>query len=304
MLLGGIFFGLSFLGGGWWQEFTSSTTLFDVWVLGGFLYYLLLFWSVGLFYIVLDHYQKPHWLFRYKIQSNSKIDTYEKQVKRLPKAIWVVLRNQFAGTLPALILVYAVLIETGYDWTLPIPSYGMILMQLGVLLLVEEVGFFTVHYVLHTKKLYATIHRIHHEYTESIGISTHYVHFLEHLAGNLFPILVGLVLFHIHIVVFTIWITFAIINAVHSHSGYNFPWMSYSVHHDYHHYRVRGNYGVLGILDRLFKTDVYFLELHRDYLRQTRSDRNPMSTPELAQSFDRNRTQTLPVVGDEPQRRT
>jgi sterol desaturase/sphingolipid hydroxylase (fatty acid hydroxylase superfamily) len=37
--------------------------------------------------------------------------------------------------------------------------------------------------------------------------------------------------------------------------------MSYAVDHDWHHYRARGKYGTIGLLDRIFGTDREFRAL-------------------------------------------
>ena len=54
--------------------------------------------------------------------------------------------------------------------------------KLGIwLFLAQEVLFFSAHYALHSRRLFRSIHHIHHRFRQPIGISTHYVHFAEHL---------------------------------------------------------------------------------------------------------------------------
>jgi len=67
------------------------------------------------------------------------------------------------------------------------------------------------------------------------------------------------------------WIGLAVTNALHSHSGYNFPWQAWSIHHDFHHFKNRGNFGVLGLLDWLFKTDGSMRVLHEAYVAEQES---------------------------------
>jgi hypothetical protein len=45
------------------------------------------------------------------------------------------------------------------------------------------------------------------------------------------------------------WYLVATSFTVHHHSGYHFPLLPSPEFHDWHHYRFRGNYGVLGLMD-------------------------------------------------------
>ena len=261
-----------------WQSLAQTMPLDILFIGGGFTFYMVWFWLVSLPYLLLDHYQKPHFLFRYKIQSRKDGSTSTLAPGRLRHTIGVVLRNQLLGTLPVLVAVYFILAWRGMSYDQAFPGWVEIVWHLAVFLLCEEILFYTVHRTLHQKRFYGTIHRIHHEYKESICIVTHYVHFAEHLLGNLMPIFAGAILLGSHPVTIVLWIGLGVTNALHTHSGYHFPWMAYSLHHDYHHYRVRGNYGVLGVLDWLLKTDGPFMTLHKNYRsEQTQRDEHKKS---------------------------
>ncbi|MCP4810701.1 MAG: hypothetical protein GY913_10650 [Proteobacteria bacterium] len=45
------------------------------------------------------------------------------------------------------------------------------------------------------------------------------------------------------------------------HSGYAVPWLSWSVHHDWHHYKYNEAFGTYGVLDRILGTDEAFRAL-------------------------------------------
>lgn len=105
-------------------------------------------------------------------------------------------------------------------------------------------------------------HRIHHEYKESTGIATHYVHWVEHMTGNLIPVFTGVVLSGCHVWEAMMWVAIVVVNAIHTHSGYHFPWMGYAVDQDCHHFHVFGNYGAMGVADRLLGTDKALREQH------------------------------------------
>jgi methylsterol monooxygenase len=43
-----------------------------------------------------------------------------------------------------------------------------------------------------------------------------------------------------------------------AHSGYNLPWNSYALQHDWHHYTHTENYGPIGFMDSLHGSDAAF----------------------------------------------
>lgn len=266
-----VLFLLEIYGAMWWESLSQSVPLDILFVGGGFTFYFLWFWAVAIPYLLLDHKKAPKFLYRYKIQSNQDGSTSTLPPGRLRHTVLVVLRNQFLGTLPVLVGVYHLFVWRGMSYEQSAPGWVTVAWQLALILAVEEILFYAVHRTLHRKRLYGKIHRIHHEYKESICISTHYVHFLEHLLGNLLPIFAGALILGSHPFTLIIWIALAVTNALHSHSGYHFPWMAYSLHHDYHHFRIRGNYGLLGVLDWMFGTDGPFLILHQTYMARQKT---------------------------------
>ncbi|MEC9464526.1 MAG: sterol desaturase family protein, partial [Myxococcota bacterium] len=223
-------------------------------------------------YLLLDHYRRPGWLYQFKIQIRRDGSASPVDFEKLWHTVRVVLFNQFFGTLPVLLLVFPLMVWRGMDPAQVAPPWFEVLWHLAVMLLVEEILFYVVHRALHHKYLYARIHKVHHEYKESIAITTHYVHYLEHIFGNLMPIFAGALIVGAHPLTILAWIGLAVTNALHSHSGYNFPWQAWSVHHDYHHFRIRGNYGVLGLLDWLLATDGPMRQVHARYVAEREQD--------------------------------
>jgi len=225
----------------------------------GFLFYFGWFWLLGGFYMLLDRYEAPRFLYRYKIQERDA--GKRRPAPSLRHAVKLVLFNQILGTLPVLLFAYWLLLLRGMDHAAPPPPWWMNLAHLVGIVLCAEVVFYTVHRALHRKFLFKHVHRVHHECRETFGIATHYVHYVEHLIGNLPTIFVGLVLINPHPLVALLWIWISVTNAIHTHSGYNFPFMTWAVDHDFHHYNTHGNYGSLGLLDRLFGTDAQMRRL-------------------------------------------
>ena len=222
----------------------------------GFGFYMLWFWLLGGLTILLDRRldapDPPGWLLRHRIQERAP--GVARKGPSLGRAVGVVLFNQVLGTLPALVAVYFLIQWRGVDLSAAPPPIWRMGLGLVGLVLVEELLFYGVHRAMHQKALFRRFHRIHHEFKESIGIATHYVHFLEHLLGNLLPIFAGVLIFGTHPLTTFIWVGLAVTNAIHTHSGYRWPGLPWSVEHDFHHWNITGSYGAIGLLDRLLGT--------------------------------------------------
>lgn len=268
-------------GQGWWDAFAANNTLFEVLVGWGFALYLAWFWLLGAIYFGLDRVRDRAALrpesartaferrvLRWEIQQPRSLAEREPDVSR-GRTLGLVVRNQFLGTWPALVVVWALLVWRGVAVDARLPPWWIILAQLGGIALLLEVAFYSVHRALHGKALFRAIHRVHHEYRKPTGVATHHVHYVEHLCGNLLPVFLGPVVLGVHPLVFMIWVVMAVFNAIHTHGGYAIPGLPYAHDHDFHHYRLRGNYGSLGLLDAILGTNREFvgLEPERDRAR-------------------------------------
>ncbi len=154
-----------------------------------------------------------------------------------------------------------------------LPDKFTLIWQLSFCLLVEDIGFSFCHRLLHSHPfLYKHIHKLHHQYSQAVGISATYTHPLEFAFGNMLP--VGMPCFilgsRMHIYTFLVWTVYRITSTTHAHSGYDFPWMpwdmlpmkSSSIYHDFHHSGgdFSGNFcGQMTIWDTIWGTNkVYY----------------------------------------------
>lgn len=270
-LLGAFLLFLHYWGNSSWQWMMQHMSL-GTFVVGiGFLFYLLVFWGVGGLYIWLSNSHQPAWLYKYKIQEVPEAKKNRKPRVPLSKSVKQVLFNQFFGTWPFLLGVYLVAVLIGYNVNIPIPAWWVAILQLVGLVLVEDILFFAMHHTMHRPWFFRRIHSKHHEYKESIAIATHYVHYVEHIFGNLLPVFAGVIILQPHPYVVLFWILIVVINALHTHSGFAFPFMSYSVHHDWHHYYVNGSFSAVGLMDQIFGTDKAFDEQKKQYAQRQKT---------------------------------
>ena len=237
-------------GGPAWAQVVDTFGVYGALIGGGFAFYMVWFWAIGGLYLVAD---ARGWWAKYRIQLRKP--GVARRGPTLARAVTVVLGNQLLGTLPALVLLTLALEARGVDLAAPPPGVGTIALHLVIFVMVEELLFYTVHRTLHAPRLFRRFHRIHHEFRESIGIATHYVHPVEHWVGNLMPVFAGVLLVGAHPVTILLWVTLAVANAIHTHAGYALPTMTWAIDHDFHHHNIKGSYGVLGLLDRITGTD-------------------------------------------------
>ncbi|KAL7083309.1 hypothetical protein ACP275_14G153300 [Erythranthe tilingii] len=174
----------------------------------------------------------------FKIQPNTKnslsdmLDCYRKVVITFVLAVG-----------PLQIFSYPVIKMIGIRTSLPLPSTSEVLLQLLAYFLVEDYANYWLHRMLHNKWGYENIHRVHHEYTAPIGFAAPYAHWAEIIILGLASFL-GPLIAPGHMVTFWLWMIVRQMEAVETHSGYDFPWspLKYipfygGAHfHDYHHF--------------------------------------------------------------------
>jgi len=145
------------------------------------------------------------------------------------------------------------------------PTYTEIVIQMATCMLIEDFIFYCMHSLLHTKYFYSKIHKVHHEYVESVAISATYSHFLEYILGNILPSSVAPLLLgkRMHFITYLVYVVMVLHESHDGHSGYTFSWSPHRVipltfdaeFHIFHHWKYHGNYSnYLSIWDRVFGT--------------------------------------------------
>jgi len=144
----------------------------------------------------------------------------------------------------------------------PFPGKWVMAAQIAFFFFMEDTWHYWFHRLFHFGWFYRNIHKVHHKYAAPFGLAAEYAHPAEVMALGVgtvgFPILyayvaktfVGLNLPDLHLFTITIWITLRLLQAVDSHSGYDFPWSlnkflpfwAGAEHHDAHHHYFIGNY--------------------------------------------------------------
>ena len=211
-----------------------------------YLTHILTFWTVGgiFFYFDLKTDNKNN-IKKYKIR-NKPIDW-----KFYQETAWDVARTHLFISLPFNIIISPLWEYFGCTWD----STHYSLFNIVIILLIEEIMFFYLHFIFHKNKfLYNKVHRKHHEWVNPVAISALYAHPLEIILCNYMPLMLGFFLTKFNFYCVLIMISVGTINALYVHSGYRLI-SNKKMGHYQHHIIYNKQYGVLGILDRIYKTN-------------------------------------------------
>jgi lathosterol oxidase len=161
-------------------------------------------------------------------------------------------------------LVYTDL--TAYPmWWLPV--------SVALSLILHDTYFYWMHRLLHHKKLFKLTHLVHHKSTNPSPWASYSFHFLESVVEGGVLVVLAFIL-PMHPIAIMLFIVLGFIINVYGHLGYEimpkslrhsflFEIINTSVHHNLHHSKFKGNYGLyFRIWDRVMGTE------HPDYVKE------------------------------------
>ena len=95
-----------------------------------------------------------------------------------------------------------------------------------VILFVQDFMFYWSHRTLHLPFLYKRVHKVHHEFYNTIAFASLYAHWFEWLFGNLMPVFINLFIFQdkLHVATFGLFNFYGVLKTHNAHSGYSFPY--------------------------------------------------------------------------------
>lgn len=174
-----------------------------------------------------------------KIQKSNRIDT----MLQYRKCISTVISNIFI-VIPVISIILTPLS--------PVHFYSFSdLYKFPINFVLIDILFYLSHRLMHVGFLYKKFHKKHHEIKKPISISALYLHPVDLIFSNFFPVVLPPFILGQGLIAFSLWIIISIFNTVYiSHQGIK----NLSEFHDYHHEKSMYNYGAELFMDRLFGT--------------------------------------------------
>jgi sterol desaturase/sphingolipid hydroxylase (fatty acid hydroxylase superfamily) len=247
-----------------------------------FLVLLTTFWHAlwvvfaNFFFYVLYHFNL---LEQYKVNPNPwpwKKDK-EEWNKMMWKSIGNILFNGFV-TLPLVqiggMALNGYVLPFGFK-TDDIPDWKRFGLNMIFCMYCEDMIYHWTHRFLHTGPIYTSIHKVHHEFSDTVGLATEYTHPLDYFFTGILPsslscALLGPSMHFTSVLSFTflrVWETFDL------HCGFETPWSPYRLlpfassaeYHDFHHSHNLGNFSsMFSLWDTIYAKNTRYFEYYRN----------------------------------------
>jgi lathosterol oxidase len=231
-----------------------------------FMNFLQYFILAGLYYVLC------YFLFR-RVLYNAKIQQQEIKRSDIIREIFHSSSSSFIMALLVFLVIntslrkYTVIYKDIGDYSL----YWLV-GSIFIGLCIHDTYFYWMHRLLHHKKIFRYIHLVHHKSTNPSPFAAYSFHMFEAVAeGLIVPILCFIIPLH-QVSIFIFIISSLLIN-LYGHLGYEiapkwlrksflFEIVNTSVHHNLHHRKFKGNYGLyFRFWDQIMKTE------HPDYIK-------------------------------------
>ncbi|EYC31917.1 hypothetical protein Y032_0003g1306 [Ancylostoma ceylanicum] len=146
-------------------------------------------------FILIDAFDAS-WTRRFKVQQDKKVAVNGTKVvqpsfSKYVESIKLILFNQMVVATVTIAAFHYPMKLTGMSFEKKLPPALTVLTQVLFCIIIEEIGFYYSHRLFHHPKIYKYIHKIHHEWTAPVSITSIYCHPIEHAMSNLAPVLLG-----------------------------------------------------------------------------------------------------------------
>jgi len=205
---------------------------------------------------------------RFKIQQN-RSENFDGQWK----CFKLLMFNHFCIQLPLITGTYyfTEFFAIPYSWE-EMPRWYNLAFRMFICACIEDTWHYWLHRIMHDKKYYKYVHKVHHTYQSPFGMTAEYAHPAETIVLGM-GFFIGIMTTCNHFVHLWTWVTVRLLETIDVHSGYDIPWIN-PMHlipgyagarfHDFHHYNFTGNYAsTFKWWDWLCGTDVQYNEFNK-----------------------------------------
>lgn len=218
------------------------------------------------FFLTGFYYCICYFLFR-KSLKNAKIQQKEVKESDIRREIFHSVASSFTMTFLIMLITHSSLQNYTKIYK-SIDDYSLCWLFGSIIigLLIHDTYFYWMHRLLHYEKIFKYIHLVHHKSVNPSPFAAYSFHIIEAIAeGLIVPLLLFIIPLH-PISAYTFIISSLIIN-VYGHLGYEiapkwlrksflFEILNTSVHHNLHHHKFKGNYGLyFRFWDRMMGTE-------------------------------------------------
>lgn len=215
------------------------------------------YWGISTFFLILDVFTLFTGTFKsFRYLKDEKINlNFNMYLKCVLTGLFT-----FLFTIPLVAYVFYLIVPyTNMFDNVSLDLYFIIeqLIRFIFCMILEDILFYIVHRSFHKNTyLYNYIHKKHHELIDNCGFGAIYATQLENIIANLLPTFLCPLVCRIQGPFIDVWFVGGVATSVFSHSGYKFPsiFKSLNYNHDLHHKYYVCSFGVMGIMDYLFKT--------------------------------------------------
>ena len=125
----------------------------------------------------------------------------------------------------------------------------LIPLYLYLYYIIHCIWFYFIHRLMHTRLLWNTVHKIHHQIIDTNPYTALYCHFIEHLVLNLMSVFIGPIIFPSTQIALKIWFHMTTLSTINAHNSIS---RIKKQTHDIHHMFYKYNFGTGVVLDKLF----------------------------------------------------
>ncbi|XP_070550412.1 methylsterol monooxygenase 1-like [Ptychodera flava] len=256
----------------YWTSMLTNYSKFDVATWISFLYHEVLYFAIVCqrFCVSLS---QPCRSTKYNSKNQSHLITVE--------GFKLLVLNHFFVQFPLILGTYTFteLFGIPYDWE-SMPAWYDTAWRVYLCAVFEDTWHYFMHRLLHHKRIYKYIHKLHHNFQAPFGMVAEYAHPVETVVLG-FGFFIGVLLLTNHFIMIWAWLLFRLFETVDVHTGYDLPFNPLHLlpfyggarFHDFHHMNFQGNYSsTFTWWDKIFGTDQQFKEFTAKQEKSLKSD--------------------------------